>query len=438
LFELCLIHKMVNCLVVGTGDMAHALAHVWKNNNIDNSNNLEVTKVGLKQSGTTFHDTGVPLVSLEDGLQRANIVVLAIPSGAVQSFVENHHSALTDKAVVDITNSSRGEGLGSVPNASNFQWVKAFNDIGAADLLLNKASCKTKIATNMCGPHADALNRVKSFAEVSFGMDVKQVPYENLKTMSESQNSLGDEWVMAAQVMLTVFAVTEVYSILRYNVFEGVAWLQLPMQVTNKAFCWTALTGFALTQVPGTLARLMNAMQSSNTFSKPKWLRSFLSFRKQLGLLSLYFLGLHVAMSVMLFNNTYYGKLFSADGTILSTMGAFALCCGIIATSFYVILGICSLPSVAQTMSNKSWQFVYGPVAWLGLAMGSAHVLIMGVPGWLTPAKWAGGMPPITMMSTILPLLVIFMKFVQIIVSSTSSGKRSSLERETPLVDGRV
>lgn len=264
------------------------------------------------------------------------------------------------------------------------------------------------------------------------------MPYECLKAMADDQNSLGDEWVMAAQVMLTVFAVTEVYSILRYNVFEGVAWLQLPMQVTNKAFCWTALTGFALTQIPGTLARLMNA-KTSNTFSKPQWLRRFLSFRKQLGLLSLYFLGLHISMSVMLFNPAYYGKLFSGDGTILSPMGAFALCCGIMATSFYVILGICSLPSVAQKMSNKSWQFVYGPVAWSGLAMGTAHVMIMGVPGWRTPAKWAGGMPPITMMSTILPLLVILVKFIQIIISATGrGGKAAPAEREAPLVEGRV
>lgn len=394
--------------------------------------------MGLKHSGTSFHDTGVPLVSMDEGLHRADIVILAIPSAALQSFVENH-STLTGKIVVDVTNSSRGDGLASIPNASNLNWVKAFNDIGAADLLLNKASRKTRIATNMCGPQADALSKVKSFAEVSLGMDVKEVPFECLKAMADDQNSLGDDWISAAQVILAVFAVAEIYSILRYNVFEGVSWWQLPMPVTNKAFCWTALTGFALTQVPGTLARLMNAMQSNNVFDKPRWLRRFLSFRKQLGLLSLYFLCLHIAMSMMMFNPTYYGKLFSADGTILSTMGAFSFFFGITATSFYVILGICSLPSVGQNMSSKSWQFVYGPVAWSALAMGTAHVMIMGVPGWLTPAKWAGGMPPITMMSTILPIFVIFVKLVQVVISNTGLCRKTApVEREAPLVEGRV
>ena len=52
----------------------------------------------------------------------------------------------------------------------------------------------------------------------------------------------------------------------------------------NKAVCWTALTGFALTQVPGVLARLSTSIHGDSLRDTPKWLLSLLAIRKQLGL----------------------------------------------------------------------------------------------------------------------------------------------------------
>merc|ERR1711862_31566 len=66
-------------------------------------------------------------------------------------------------------------------------------------------------------------------------------------------------------------------------------------------------------------------------------------------------------------------------------------------------------------MTNKQWKLVYGPIAWIALAFGTIHVLIMGVKGWPTTHKWPGGMPPITMTSVLIPMLTIFLKLVQMI-----------------------
>jgi len=73
-------------------------------------------------------------------------------------------------------------------------------------------------------------------------------------------------------------------------------WYHLALQVTNKGICWAALNGFALTQLPGLLARIHNAVYSDSLSDKPKMLRWALGIRKHVGLLSLWFLFIHVIM----------------------------------------------------------------------------------------------------------------------------------------------
>jgi hypothetical protein len=206
----------------------------------------------------------------------------------------------------------------------------------------------------------------------------------------------------------------------RYNVAKGYAWSHWPLQVTNKAVCWTAITGFALTQVPGVLARLSSAIHGDSLRDKPKWLLSFLAIRKHLGLLSLWFLSIHIVIGLLLFNPAYYGKFFidaSANTSKLNAKGENSFFFAILGTALYSILGICSIPSIGSQMTSRQWQLVYGPVAWAALAFGTVHVLIMGVPGWSDQSGWAGNLPPITMTATVFPLVVMGLKCVQVILT---------------------
>ena len=102
---------MVHTIIVGTGDMAHALCHLFKNHNYKPSkNSLYVTKPGLSdrlwKKGYTFHDTEVPFVDIDSALTHADIVILAIPAYALKGFVGENYKNLKDKILVDITNSS--------------------------------------------------------------------------------------------------------------------------------------------------------------------------------------------------------------------------------------------------------------------------------------------------------------------------------------------
>lgn len=211
---------MTRVAIIGTGDHAYGLAHLFKNNNCFSSGNqLEVTKPSLVKTGSFFHDTGVALSSFEDALLSADVIILAIPAEAIKSIVTQYIDKLRDKILVDATNSSmRGEDLHSLLAVTDVRCVKAFNDIGAVEVLLDKPFGKTKLPVKMCSRCPDALQVVKRFAETSLGMDVKIVPYARYCDIAEHQESLGEEWMSATKLMLFLFIFTEFYAVMRYVV----------------------------------------------------------------------------------------------------------------------------------------------------------------------------------------------------------------------------
>ena len=50
---------------------------------------------------------------------------------------------------------------------------------------------------------------------------------------------------------------------------------------------------------------------------------------------------------------------------------------GIFSFSLYLILGVCSLPSVAQKLSWSEWSFIQSVLGYLGLAMGGIHTFLL-------------------------------------------------------------
>ena len=356
---------MVNAVIFGAGDMAYGLCRLFKNHNYNvDENRLAVTKPAFSKQylkhHQTFHDTGVPLVHMEDAMFTADIVILAIPSHALKPFLNTHFIGLKNKILVDVTNSSvPGEDLQSMLGLTNARWVKAFNDNGAVDILLDKPYAKKSLVTTMCGKDLEAVRIVKDFAEEALGFHVKIVPHARYQDIAMNQDSLGEDWVHAAYLTIFIFILCEIYALVRYNVWKGYEWFHLPVQVTNKAMCWTALTSFALSMVSGIMAQFHDIVHANKMTTKPKWIVWGFKIRKQLGLIGLWFLGIHIVMSLLIFNQKYYGKFFidpDANSSKLNKIGEFSFFFGIIGAGLYFILGICSLPSVGSQMTSKSWQ----------------------------------------------------------------------------------
>lgn len=204
-------------LIVGTGDHAYGLAHLFSISNGHGSGNyLEVTKPSITTKGGIFHDTGVPVVPFDDGLCNAEVIVLAIPAAAVKKFMTSYVSFMKEKIIVDATNSSiPGEDLHSILAMTSLKWVKAFNDIGAADVLLKKPGSKTKLISKICSSHADAVKTVKEFAETSMGLQIKIVPYDHYHGIAHQQETLGTEWVTSGYILLVIFVLCEIYALMR-------------------------------------------------------------------------------------------------------------------------------------------------------------------------------------------------------------------------------
>ena len=303
-------------------------------------------------------------------------------------------------------------------------------------LFKHNSESKKKIPTKMCSDSTQALEIVKSLAETSFGFEVKVVPPENYALLTAHQSSLGDEWILATWTIMFVFAVTMVYNIIRHPIEKGYPWRQFPLFVMNKSICWTALWGFALAQIPGMLARMSNAYYRDTLMDKSKWLRDWLGMRKHLGLLSLWFLVVHLLMSTLMFSIAYYDRFFEDKNDPKSRMsanGESSFMFGAFSAGLYLILGICSLPSVAEQMTKAQWDLVYGPVAWVALAFGTFHVMCQGINVTWQKGPWesAGNMPPITLVSTAFPIAVICFKFFQMLFVRYFDYRASKVKAET-------
>lgn len=335
----------MKCLIVGTGDLALGLAHMYSINSrgdyVLEATEPIVTDASEAMVGQDFHGTGVKLVSFEDvsAFDTADCIILAIPSSALEDFVKSNFDRLQSSILIDVTNPAPHEStLNNVLQKNGLQddrirWVKAFNDNGAMDLLSQKPSRKTEVPTTICGPDEDSVLVVKHFAGEGLGFNAKVVPYRQWDELARRQQDLGKEWLQASVILLVIFILTEIYALLRYNVKKGYDWSHLPLQVTNKAVCWTAIYGFALTQLPGTITKLINIFRRDTLHDLHPILLFSLRIRKQLGVLSLYYLTVHVLMSLLIFNPSYYGKFFlnpSASSSKFTTKAEISFFFGII------------------------------------------------------------------------------------------------------------
>lgn len=178
--------------------------------------------------------------------------------------------------------------------------------------------------------------------------------------------------------------------------------------------------------------------------TKPAWLRLCLSVRKHIGLLSLWFMVIHIIGSCMFFNEAYLKKFFVdpyANSSKMNWMGEVSFSSAVWATGFYIIMGVCSLPSVASALTNRQFKFVFGPLAWVALLVATVgHVVPQGCQNWGNKEKWYGNYPQITLTSTILPMFVMFVKIVQVALwyiqsSCTKKSDRSGPPPQWPIKD---
>ena len=176
------------------------------------------------------------------------------------------------------------------------------------------------------------------------------------------------------------------YSILRYHLAGDVPWKDFPFFILNKALSLAAFIlisfnfGFGPAKQWG--------------FPIPQ---SWLDARKMLGMSGFLLVLIHVFMSLMLFSATRYGKLFEVDGTMTLNAGL-SMLAGILA---FVTLWVYTISFQTFLKEDKAFiDFITSRKTMLiAFLFGAIHLFFMGYSGWLNPAGWNGGLPPISLVA---------------------------------------
>jgi hypothetical protein len=106
---------------------------------------------------------------------------------------------------------------------------------------------------------------------------------------------------------------------------------------------------------------------------------------------------IHALMSFLVFRPSVYHQFFGANDT-LNLVGGLAMLAGVLA---FVILWGYNLSF--QTFLREDHAFIAFITSrrfmLFALVLGGLHLFFMGYQGWLKPAGWHGGLPPISLVA---------------------------------------
>jgi DMSO/TMAO reductase YedYZ heme-binding membrane subunit len=191
----------------------------------------------------------------------------------------------------------------------------------------------------------------------------------------------------AAASVITVALVLSIgYAILRYHIVGPVPWTSFPMFILNKGLCLAAFVLLTLNFALGPLNNLGFPVSQA-------WLNA----RKALGMTGFLLVMLHALMSFLLFSPANYGKFFADNGTLL-LLGGLSMLFGVLA---FVVLWGYNMSFQTFLREDKAFiQFITSRKFMLfALLLGAAHIFFMGYEGWLQPAGWHGGLPPVSLVA---------------------------------------
>jgi len=188
----------------------------------------------------------------------------------------------------------------------------------------------------------------------------------------------------------SIIAITVVfglaYAVVRYHLAGPVPWKDFPFFIFNKGI---SLSAFILLTFNFGLGPLNNL----GVTVPAGWLNA----RKAMGMTGFLLVMIHALMSFLLFNASVYAKFFLDNGT-LTLLAGLSMLFGILA---FVVLWGYNMSFQTFLREDKAFiQFITSRKFMLfALLLGAAHLFFMGYEGWLEPAGWHGGLPPISLVA---------------------------------------
>ncbi len=190
----------------------------------------------------------------------------------------------------------------------------------------------------------------------------------------------------AGRSITAVLAFSLAYAIMRYHIVGLVPWKDLSFFILNKGISLAAFILLAMNFGLGPLNNLGVKVPAG-------WLNA----RRAMGMTGFLLVLIHAVMSFMLFSPAVYGQFFEPDGT-LTLISGLSMLGGILG---FVVLWGYNLSFQTHLREDKAFiQFITSRKFLLvALTLGGIHLFFMGYEGWLAPAGWNGGMPPVSLVA---------------------------------------
>lgn len=190
----------------------------------------------------------------------------------------------------------------------------------------------------------------------------------------------------AGSIIAVVMILSLAYAVMRYHLFGPVPWKDFPFYILNKAVSLAALIVLTLNFGLGPLKNMGAPVAAG-----------WLSARRALGMTGFLLVLVHAFLSFMLFRPEVYKQFFEADGT-LTLFAGLSMLGGVLG---FVVLWAFNLSFQTHLREDKTFIGFITSRKFLLLAMllSAAHLFFMGIEGWLKPAGWHGGMPPISLVA---------------------------------------
>ena len=199
-----------------------------------------------------------------------------------------------------------------------------------------------------------------------------------------------------------VFGAALGYSILRYHIAGDVTWSHFPLFILNKATSLAAVVFVACSYLVGRVIRWHN--------SDPKLKLVVIKF---CGLMGLSLAAIHAFFSVCLITPAYFAKFFDDDGR-LNLHGELGLAVGVVALWALAIPAITTLPMMPKAIGGKRWKRSQR-IGYLCLSLVVAHMVVLGLEGWLAPERWPWGLPSISLVAATAAAIPLVAKLWQLL-----------------------
>jgi len=392
--------KYGSVAILGTGWMARALSE-----RITRVAGLSVVLGSRSPSNDSSWDLSGPVKSYQEAIDCATsgIVILAVPASAHSNLAAS--CVFHGKVVVDISNApelydrtfstyqgpSVAEQLQTSLDSST-QVVKALNTVSAyalGDYFSRGFALQVPVAGNSSG----AVARVSDLLEKMRLQPIHVGDLRGAREMERQQFQLFSSWKWPLLVTFIQSIFWIVYSTLWYNwmIFNGFPTFgksarftgeQWPMKIFNKICANTGVVNLLIMALAGIVAGVYQLVRRDAVSPFPQWLKRWLSMRKQLGLIALFLICLHVILATLPFGPAYNSTLWNpvVAGQLVAPMmnayGESMFMIGAIAFMIFVVMGICSLPMMGPLLSYKEWVLVFSWGQYAVILLGFTHAML--------------------------------------------------------------